>query len=74
LTDLRGGEDYARGLAYLEDLSIVDRVQVMGIGPAGLRLELFLNAEPTYLEELFRKDGVFEADPTTGSYRLVTRP
>lgn len=74
LTDLRGSEDYARGLAYLEDLSIVDRVQVTGIGPAGLRLELALNAEPTYLEEVFRKDGVIEADPTTGTYRLVTRP
>ncbi len=74
LTDLRNSEDYARSLAYLEGLSLVDRVQVLGIGPAGLRLQLALNAEPSYLEDVFLQDGVIASDPLTGSYRLVSRP
>jgi hypothetical protein len=74
LTGLRGSQDYARGLAYLENLSIVDGVQVLGIGPAGLRLQLALNAAPEYLESVFRQDGVIEVDSTNGSYRLVSRP
>jgi hypothetical protein len=74
LTDLRGGDDYARGLAYLEALSIVEGVTVLGIGPAGLRLQLALNAAPSYLETVFLTDGVIEADPTTGSHRLVAQP
>ncbi len=74
LTDLRGSDDYARGLAYLEGLSLVDGVQVLGIGPAGLRLQLALNAAPSSLEDVFRQDGVIEADPLNGTYRLVPRP
>jgi hypothetical protein len=74
LTGLRGSEDYARGLAYLEALSVVDGLQVLGIGPAGLRLELVLNAAPEFLENIFRQDGVIEADASTDSYRLVPRP
>jgi hypothetical protein len=74
LTELRGSEDYVRGLAYLEDLSLVDSVQVLGIGPAGLRLQLGLNAAPSSLEDVLRQDGVIEADPLNGTYRLVSRP
>lgn len=74
LTDLRNSGDYARTIAYLEGLSLVEGVQVLGIGPTGLRLQVALNADPTYLEDVFRQDGLLEADPTLGSYRLVPRP
>ncbi|MEE4172976.1 MAG: DUF2066 domain-containing protein [Xanthomonadales bacterium] len=90
LVDLRGSADYARSLAYLESLGLVEGVEVLSIGPAGLRLKLDLNAEPSYLQGVFRQDGVLEADPSVGapsgslsgpsraslagSYRLVPRP
>lgn len=71
LTDLGSSSAYTASLAYLESLSLVDRVTVLGIGPQGLRLELKLNAAPDYLENLLLSDGVLEPSgaPGTGSFR-----
>jgi hypothetical protein len=74
LTDLGSSAAYARSLAYLESLGLVDDVAVLGIGPAGLRLELRLNADPSYLESSLRNDGVLEPSGTFGAYRLVVAP
>lgn len=70
ITDLLGSSDYARCLAYLSDLSLVDAVDVLGVGPAGVRLRLDLNAEPGYLRETLLRDGVMVAGDVPGEYRL----
>lgn len=72
ITGLAGASDYARCLTYLRGLSLVDGVDVLGIGPAGLRLQLVLNAEPAYLEDILRRDGVLEAGQVDGDWRLVS--
>lgn len=72
LTGLAGGKAYTRCLDYLESLSLVDGVEVLGIGPAGLRLELRLNADPSYLESSLRMDGVLETTGVPGAYRMKT--
>lgn len=72
LTDLGSSAAYARCMAYLESLGLVDDIAVLGIGPEGLRLELRLNAAPTYLESSLRSDGVLEPSGKFGAYRLVT--
>jgi hypothetical protein len=68
--ELADGEDYARCLAYLDGLALVDRVDVLELGPGGLRFALTLNAEPTYLERSLRDDRVLEPTETAGEYRL----
>ena len=71
LADLRGSDDYARSLEYLGRLSLVDGVDVLGVGPGGVRLALQLNAAPSYLESVLRQDGVLEPGDEPGLYRLV---
>lgn len=71
LADLRGSDDYARSLDYLGRLSLVDGVEVLGVGPGGLRLSLQLNAAPSYLESVLREDGVLEPSAEPGLYRFV---
>ncbi|MEM1411229.1 MAG: DUF2066 domain-containing protein [Pseudomonadota bacterium] len=71
LADLGGSGNYARSLNYLIGLSLVDGVDVLGVGPAGVRLALQLNAAPSYLEEVLRQDGVLEAGGEPGMYRFV---
>ncbi len=71
LTELGSSTAYVRTLAYLESLSLVDGVTVLGIGPQGLRLELKLNADPGYLESSLLRDGVLEPSGAPGSYRLA---
>ena len=59
----RGRAAYERGL--------VDAVDVLGIGPDGVRLALQLNAAPSYLEEVLRQDGILEAGTEPGVFRFV---
>jgi len=71
LTGLEDSADYARSLAYLEGLSLVDGLEVLAVGPAGVRLRLALNTEPAFLEDVLRRDRIMEADEASGAYRLV---
>lgn len=71
LAELRNSDDYARSLAYFDGLSLVDSVDVLGIGPGGLRLALQLNVAPSYLETVLQQDGLFEPGTEPGRYRLV---
>lgn len=71
LKDLGDSEGYARSLTYLEGLGIVDAVAVAGVGPAGVRLALELNAEPSYLDGILRQDGFFEPGDVPGVWRLA---
>lgn len=70
LTGLAGSGDYARSMAYLSGLSLVDAVDVLGVGPSGLRLRLDLNAAPNYLHEVLRRDGVLAVGERPDEFRL----
>jgi hypothetical protein len=71
---LHGPEDYARCLAYLEKLSMVDAVVVESAqaGQVGFRLDL--NAEPQFLVEVLRRDGFLTPGSESGEYRLSDYP
>lgn len=67
---LNSGEDYARCLAYLESLSMVDEVTIDGADPRVVRMSLRLNASPHYFEESVAQGGVLEYREATGQYVL----
>lgn len=68
---MRTGEDYARCLAYLQGLTLVEQVAVLGAGPQGFRFRLDLNAEPAYLQRALVQDRVLEPGGRDGEYRLL---
>jgi hypothetical protein len=68
---LRNSKDYARCMAYLQGLSLVDKVNVLSAGEQGLRFQLELNAEPAYLQRIIGQDRVLEAGAREGEYRLL---
>jgi hypothetical protein len=70
ISGLGSGADYARCLAYLDGLALVDRVELLELGPGGLRFALDLNAEPAYLERSLLDDRVLEPGESPGEYRL----
>ena len=63
-------EDYARCLAYLESLSIVDDVAIEAANPASISMSLSLNATPDYLQQALDDDGVLEYEDGSGHYVL----
>lgn len=70
ISGLESGDEYARVLNYLEGLSLVDAVTVLGADPGGVRLGLSLNADRDYLDEAFRSDGLLEPAERPGEYRI----
>jgi len=68
---LRGTADYARALAYLESLSVVDAVTVSEAGPGSVRFRLDLNAMPEYLQSELQRDRFFQAGPVANEYWLT---
>jgi hypothetical protein len=71
---LRGAGDYAACLAYLEGLSLVDQVQVLGAGPGEVTFSLVLNAMPEYLLSEFDRDRALSATGTDQRYTWVRQP
>jgi len=71
ISGLGGPADYARCLAYLEKLSLVDQVAVQLARPGQVGFRLSLNAEPRYLVEILRRDGVLTPGNEPGEYRLA---
>ena len=71
---LHGADDYARCLAYLENLSMVDAIVVESAqaGQVGFRLDL--NAEPQFLVEVLRRDGFLTPGSESGEYCLSYYP
>lgn len=67
---LGSGADYARCLAYLESLSIVDEVAVLAATPRGVSMALVLNAAPEYLQQALEDDRVLESEDGSGQYVL----
>jgi len=53
--ELNDAAAYARCLDYLQNLSLVDNVQVLGANPGRVQFRLQLNASPEHLAETFRQ-------------------
>jgi hypothetical protein len=71
VSGIRGFQDYQRCLAYLQGISIVERVDVTSARAAEVDFSLQLSAAPRYLEESLATGGVLEsAGP--GSYTLIS--
>ncbi|MGD9265767.1 MAG: DUF2066 domain-containing protein [Lysobacterales bacterium] len=70
---LRGAEDYATCLAYLEGLSVVTGVNILGAGPGHVRFRLQLNAAVEYLDAALRNGTVLlpSGAETAYDYELV---
>lgn len=64
-------DDYARCLAYLQGLSVIDEVNILEVKPGEIRFALDLNALPQYLENEIEKDGILVASQADNRYRLV---
>ncbi len=70
VTGLNNGEDFARVLAYLEALSLIDAVRVRDAQPATVIFELSLNAAPRFLEDALQRDGLLIAGEGRMAFRL----
>ena len=66
-----GAGDYARCLAYLQALGMVDRVDVVRLRGREARFALALNADPSYLQPSIGRDGLLAFDEAADLYRLV---
>jgi hypothetical protein len=71
VTSLDDARAYARLLNYLGGLALVDDVQLLSVGPAGLRLRLTLNTDPQFLQASLRSDGVLSSTGQQGVYRMT---
>lgn len=69
---LRDAADYARCLAYLEGLSVVDGLDVVEAGPGEVMFSLELNAMPTYLVSELERDRVLRPDAEVASRYVLT--
>jgi hypothetical protein len=70
ISGFRGGDDYARCLAYLEGLTVVDRVDIIEVGRGDIRFSLSLNALPQYLQNEIAVDDTLEGGPAENVYEL----
>ena len=58
VTNLLSAADYARCLNYLQEMSLITDVEIMGAEPGLVRFRLQLNASPDYLTEAFTRGSV----------------
>jgi hypothetical protein len=58
VSNLLSAQDYSRCLNYLQDVSLVTGVQVVGAEPGQVHFSLQLNAAPEYLIDAFRRGAV----------------
>ena len=58
ISELNGAADYVNCLEYLQDLSIVNAVEILGADPGRVHFQLQLNASPEYLSEAFNRGSV----------------
>ena len=62
--------EYVQVLSYLQGLSLVDRVDILGALPGKVRFDVTLNALPDYLLRALESDGILSLTPVTGEYSL----
>ena len=67
---LRGAADYEACLAWLQALSIVERVSVRAVAPAQVTFRLDLTAMPRYLEDAIANGRLLEYDADEDRYRM----
>jgi len=70
VTGVQNASDYARCLAYLEKVSVVESVRVRRAGPGRVYFELGLNALPEHFSDAVAEDGVLVPLATDGEYSL----
>jgi len=70
VTGVSGADDYARCLAYLQSLSVVERVSVSFARAGLVRFSLELNALPQYLDEALSSGNMLEFVDSQDSYLL----
>lgn len=68
---VRNSQDYERGLAYLQGISLVEHVSVVAARQGSVTFRLELNALPRYLEEVVNSGQVLEFDEIEGNYALL---
>ena len=56
--ELNSADDYVRCLEYLQNLSLVNAVEIVGANPGRVHFRLQLNASAEYLSEAFRRGPV----------------
>ena len=56
--ELNSASSYAHCLEYLQNLSLVNTVEILGADPGRVHFRLQLNASPEYLSEAFRQGTV----------------
>jgi hypothetical protein len=66
-----GAEDYARCLGYLQSLSVVEQVRVIGAEPGMVRFGLVLNALPGYLDQALAGGETMEPTDDESNYLLL---
>ena len=70
VTGIAGADDYRRCLAYLQNLSIVDRVSVAAASRGMVRFSLELNAVSLYLDETLASGPVLEFFDSDNNWSL----
>jgi len=68
---LTGAEPYRRCLAYLQGISLVDRVEVVNARPGAATFLLELTAMPSYLEEILDSGNVLQRAEQGGDWLLA---
>jgi hypothetical protein len=68
---LDGAETYARALAYLESLSLVEELAVEAASRGQVEFLLVLNAEPSYLDDIIVRDRILAPGVEQGTYVLT---
>ncbi len=71
VSGFQGAEDYARCLAYLEGLGVVDEVNILEAGRGVIQFSLDLNAMPEYLQSEIERDDVLMPGLAENDYKLV---
>lgn len=71
ITQLANSNDYSRSLAYLQGLSVVERVAVKSVTAGKVHLSLELNASPEYLQQFIAAGKTLTSSGIEGEYQLL---
>jgi len=72
--ELNGGRDYAACLEYLQKLSLVAGVEILGADPGRVHFRLQLNASPEHLSEAFSRGTVLTRSSAGREYDYEFSP
>ena len=72
--EINSAEHYAACLAYLQGLSLVTSVDILGAGPGQVQFRLLLNASPDYLRDAFIRGITILPSSAGSAYDYVFLP